>query len=302
MHKYDIGLVTCREVPELYDDDIMLKEALVQAGASVLPVVWDDNNVCWQDFRILVLRSVWDYHLRTRDFIRWVSTMQSQGLPLANPASVVLRNAHKSYLKDMEHRGMSMVPSRFCQGTVLREIDIAFTEFSCDTLVIKPLIGASAYRVLRINRDDKSSLCAAAAEYCDDEYILQPYLAEIEADGEQSFVFFDRRFSHAVFKRPCDGEIRVQDDYGGTFTYCQPKPGAIAWATEALSFCPGDLLFGRVDAVFVNGQPRLMEIELIDAILYLHDNTARSAFVAAIFARIGRALPVFKRKPLSQSS
>src|SRR5207247_1506148 len=76
-------------------------EALRRLGDLVEPIPWDTTGVGWAAFDAVVVRSVWDYHLRPAEFLRWVEAVDRAGTPLLNPAVVLRWNHHKSYLRDL---------------------------------------------------------------------------------------------------------------------------------------------------------------------------------------------------------
>ena len=45
--------------------------------------------------------------------------------------------------------------------------------------------------------------------------MIQPFISEIEREGEWSLMFIDGEFSHAVRKRPTAGDFRVQRNVAG---------------------------------------------------------------------------------------
>ena len=47
--------------------------------------------------------------------------------------------------------------------------------------------------------------------------LFQAFVPEVETQGEVSLVFIDGVFSHAVRKRPAQGDFRVQIDFGGSW-------------------------------------------------------------------------------------
>ena len=49
----------------------------------------------------VLVRSVWDYHLRPAEFLLWVDAVEGTGTRLLNPPAVLRWNHHKSYLRDL---------------------------------------------------------------------------------------------------------------------------------------------------------------------------------------------------------
>src|SRR4029077_9194837 len=101
------------------------------------------------------------------------------------------------------------------------------------------------------------------------DVMVQPLLSEVGDAGEWSLVFFGRRFSHAVLKRPAAGDYRVQWEFGGSAVSASPPAPLIADAERVIAAAPGVPLYARVDGVEREGRLVLMELELIEPHLFL---------------------------------
>ena len=123
---------------------------------------------------------------------------------------------------------------------------------------------------------------------------MQKFVAEIQTKGEWSFIFFDKKFSHAVLKRAKAGDFRVQDNFGGSVeTSVEPAPGLVKAAQQIVENIKDDLLYARVDGAEIAGEFCLMELELIEPVLFLENNpSAANKFAAAI----ARCLELIKVK------
>src|SRR5437870_4357454 len=104
----DILLATCARFADLTDEDQALARALRAEGASVRPAVWDDPRVDWRSASMVVVRSVWDYHLRLHAFLAWADRVGA-ATRLHNPAALIRWNAHKSYLRELARSGVPVV-------------------------------------------------------------------------------------------------------------------------------------------------------------------------------------------------
>jgi len=103
----------------------------------------------------------------------------------------------------------------------------------------------------------------------EEEFIIQPFLKEIEEDGEWSFLFFGGKFSHALLKKAKAGDFRVQPIFGGSVHPQNPTPALLEIAQQYIDQFATDCLYARVDGVLVNGHFLLMELELIEPFLFL---------------------------------
>ena len=93
-----IAFVTYRALPQLADDDRLAVAELRQHDVAVESAAWDSPLVDWSVYDALVIRSVWDYHLRPREFETWLALVERLGVPLWNPASLVRWKMDKRYL------------------------------------------------------------------------------------------------------------------------------------------------------------------------------------------------------------
>jgi hypothetical protein len=96
-------------------------------------------------------------------------------------------------------------------------------------------------------------------------------------------VFFHKRYSHAVLKKARPGDLRVQDDFGGTVEAVSPGKELVEQAQQIVDCVSDPLLFARVDGIEVDGRFVLMELELIEPYLFLeNDPHAIERFARAI--------------------
>jgi hypothetical protein len=129
-----VGLVTCSAVPDLDPDDRLLVEPLADRGIRTAAAVWDDPNVDWASFDLVVLRSSWDYAPRRSEFVAW-----AQSVPrLVNPADVVTWNTDKSYLVDVAAHGVPVVDTRWIAP------GDAWTPPDAGEWVVKPAVSAGS--------------------------------------------------------------------------------------------------------------------------------------------------------------
>jgi hypothetical protein len=112
--------------------------------------------------------------------------------------------------------------------------------------------------------------------------MLQKFMDAITTEGEWSLIFFAGAFSHAILKRPKPGDFHVQNDFGGTSHIADPPPNVLASATRAV-LAVDPTVYARVDGIVEAGQFRLMELELIEPMLFLADHPqAPASFAGAI--------------------
>ncbi|MFY0583855.1 hypothetical protein ACN28S_64690 [Cystobacter fuscus] len=115
----DIALVTASTYPDCRPGETLLAEALAARGVKAGPVIWDDPAVDWSRFRLALIRTAWDADKRRDEFVAWAERAGAQ-CSLWNPPEVVRWNTHKSYLRELESRGVPIVPTAGSRGVRLR--------------------------------------------------------------------------------------------------------------------------------------------------------------------------------------
>ncbi len=280
-----IALANSADHADLHQDDLPLAAALRAAGLDPVAEVWTDPSVDWSAYDAVLLRSVWDYHTRYLEFTEWLGQLDKAGVPVLNDSDLVRWNADKRYLLELRERGVAIVPSQVAAGACLREV---VGGLAGQEIVIKPTVSATAYNTVR-GLAGSEELSQKIDELPDDVYLVQPFLPEIQSEGEWSLIYFDGEFSHATLKRPADGDYRVQDDFGGTSTPADPAPVVRAGADAALAALDSRTppVYARVDGVVSAGRFLLMELELIEPYLFLpHHPSAATRLAEAVAKRI----------------
>jgi len=278
-----VALVTCEAFPQLYEDDLLLKAALQEIGIAGVPSVWSDAQVDWGAFDAVVVRSPWDYFERTGEFRAWLDARIASGGLLCNSADILDWNYDKKYLTDVERAGVPLVPT-ICieRGDTLADIAALARARGWDDIVVKPTISGGGYRTYRFGVAELERRRADIEQTLEDRGVLvQPFLPEIQSGGELSMLFFDGVFSHAVCKRPKDGDYRVQFQYGGTTNSVEVSDALIAQGRVCVGATPSLPVYARVDGVVRDGQFLLMELEVFEPLMFL----AREAAAPLRFAR-----------------
>ncbi|ERJ58132.1 ATP-grasp domain-containing protein [Sphingobacterium paucimobilis] len=251
------------------DEDTDLLLFLESKGLEVVTAVWNDHGVDWAAFNVVVIKSPWDYHNHLPDFLGWLDSLEAMGIRVLNPVEVIRWNSHKKYLQEIASRGLPVIVSKYLQkGENFNEQ--LFDDLCSDRLVLKPCVSAGAQDTIVIDRSNYEH-CRDGIDLLlnKDDIIAQPFVDEIKA-GEWSFLFFNGAYSHCVLKTPKSGDFRVQHYHGGHISYPTPDPIHIAEAKRYIDDLEQQILYARVDGVIVNGEFRLMELELIEPYLFFN--------------------------------
>jgi glutathione synthase/RimK-type ligase-like ATP-grasp enzyme len=278
-----IALLTCEKLPELTAADQLLIPELAKHTIVAEPVIWSDKTINWSDYDYLIFRNTWDYFEKETDFNLWLDQIEKLGIKTLNPIGIIKQNKHKFYLRDMEKQGITILPTVFIDKT--NSLDLAeLIPSHWKKAVIKPAFSAGSYltEVFEVNDVQiiNSDYISLAQEK---ELLLQEFMPEIQTAGETSFIFFNKKFSHAVNKKPVNGDFRVQSQFGGEYTLVQPNQQLIEKAQKIVNTFSEKLLYARVDGIIINNELYLMEIECIEPDLYFDiSEGALEEFVASI--------------------
>jgi glutathione synthase/RimK-type ligase-like ATP-grasp enzyme len=281
-----VALVTCAEHPDLTADDRLVLPALERRGWRAVPALWDDPRQPWREYDAVVLRSTWDYHRRLPEFLGWLDRLEMERVPVHNGVATVRWNMRKTYLRDLEAAGTPVAGTVWApmgSATALRDIAAAT---GWDTMVVKPVVSASAYQTWLVERAGEAADEERFARLLRErDLMVQPFLPAIATEGELSLVFIAGGFSHAVRKRPKPGDFRVQEEHGGTAEREEISPDLVRQAAQALAAAPEPPLYARVDGVVLDGTLMVMELELVEPMLYFGWSAASPArFVEGLAA------------------
>ncbi len=263
-----------------------IEPACADRGVEIREVVWDDPRLIPSDYDAFVVGTTWDYQERADEFLGRLGAIASVR-PLFNPLQTLRWNLDKRYLTDLAARGVCVVPTRFVDRADAASIDAAFEAFESDRVVAKAQIGACAYRQALIRRGDD---LPPATKMPAGPAMIQPYLPAISDEGEYSFLFFDRTYSHCARKIPQLGDYRVQSVFGGKEKSYRPSPDEIATAQAVVDAVDGPLLYARVDLVRLpDGRLAVIELELVEPYLYPEQGPEMGdGFARALVGLLGR--------------
>jgi glutathione synthase/RimK-type ligase-like ATP-grasp enzyme len=262
-----IGFLTSSDHRNLVSDDLILAAALERRCTKVIPVVWTEAAPDSFTCDVLLIRSVWDYHLRPQDFIRWIDAASSR-MTVLNPPEMIRWNMDKRYLRVIERAGFRVPKTIFLdQGA---EADLADVMLSAgfSEAVVKPVISASAYETRKIQHAKSQDNQWLKDLLKTRPMMVQEFIPEIQSGGEWSLIFAGMEFTHAAHKVPKRGDFRVQEEHGGMHLRGSPPAQAFAMAQEILHRFAPEAVYCRVDLVMRGDRATLMELELIEPLLH----------------------------------
>lgn len=256
------------------EENELLLEFLQNKGIKIKKEIWDDPEVNWAKYELAILKAPWDYFDKYQEFINWLAHLEKLNVRLLNPINTVRWNSDKHYLKDIEEAGFDVIPFRFFEKNECPDLSLFFDKFRTNKLIIKPVVSGGAKNTFAVEKNEINKITPVIHKLLQEEsFMVQPFVQEIQQEGEWSFVFFNSKFSHCIVKKVKPGDFRVQHIHGGSVHAMNPPAGLLKTAQEYINTFAQNCLYARVDGVNINGKFSLMELELIEPYLYLFTNS-----------------------------
>ncbi len=240
-------------------------------------VQWDDPTVDWSAASLVAVRSTWDYVTRHAEFLAWTRSLDQSRL--LNGADVFEWNHDKRYLSDLGD--LPVVPTVAADDRAALSRAVA----GFGHAVVKPRIGAGGAGLIVVS--DPADVRLGQPVQSHESYpavggpwVVQPLVESIHTTGEVSVYVIGSRLTQRFDKRPGNGDVRVNEEFGGQV---QPADmgdvGDLAMrAHESMTARfgrPMDYL--RVDLLRWEGEWVISELELIEPGLYLDVSPANAA-------------------------
>jgi glutathione synthase/RimK-type ligase-like ATP-grasp enzyme len=223
----------------------------------------------------------WSYHQHPAAWAARLDALAACGLAVVNPVRALRWNTSKTYLADLEARGVPIVPTLFVGQVTPTALAEAHARFGAE-LIAKPQVSGGSFATVRVSGG------ALPSDGPPGPAMLQPFLPSITGEGELSLLYFGGVFSHAIGKVARAGDFRIQYQYGGTYGAIAPPAEALDLARQTLAAADDALTYARIDLIRdTDGRLRLMELEAIEPDLYLeHAPDGGLAFARAMRAAL----------------
>ena len=284
-HTIDVTILTCQKylnpkVITTYEQNILderklITQALEDLGLKVHCAAWDDTECDWSQTRAVVFRTIWDYFERYEEFSAWLEIVKTK-TQLVNSYDLIQWNIDKHYLKDLQDKGVAIVPTEYVDTGSYRSIAEVCLERDWQDVVIKPAIAGGAFhthKVLEFERADYEEVFENLV--AERDMLIQPFVPTISSRGEASLMVFNGEFTHAILKKPKQGDYRVQDDWGGTVHPYSPTQEEITFAEDCFKACSTMPAYGRADILWgENGDILLGELEIVEPELWIRNDPA----------------------------
>ena len=263
-----------------------LRPAFAATGLELVEIDWRAPLGEFEGMALVLLGTAWDYQDHPDEFLDKLEALAGMGIAVCNPPDVVRWNADKRYLRELEERGVTTVPTLWLDDLDAAGVLEAMDGFGCERIVVKRQVGAGGLGQHSFSRARLPAEGWRMGRPC----MVQPFLPSVVEEGEYTFLFIDGAFSHGVLKRAAEGEYRIQSLYGGYECDFEPDAADLAKAQSVVASLPIDRpLYCRIDmARLPSGDLAVMEAEMIEPYLYPQQGPELGKRMAeAILERLG---------------
>jgi glutathione synthase/RimK-type ligase-like ATP-grasp enzyme len=268
-----LGLTGQRQASDIPDEPRLLIQALAGHDVEATRAPWNDPETNWKTHRLCVLKRTWTHTRQPDAFLAWARQV-AQHCDLWNPLAMIEWNLHKRYLLELAQRGVPIVPTELVARNDSTTVCEVADRRGWADIIIKPAISAGSIDIGRFQPEERAAQAHADRLLAARDILIQSYAPAIEQRGEISLVVIDGEFSHAFRKKPVTGDYRAQPHLGIELVEWDPSEREIEIAIAVLDAVPVMPLYARIDLVDFEGEPVLMEAELIDPYLFL-DRTSK---------------------------
>jgi hypothetical protein len=280
------AFLTLDERGDFVIDDEHAIAPLAELGWEVSTLSWRQTGIPWSRFYAVVIRSTWDYWNDVPAFLETLARINRE-TRLANPLGLVHWNLAKTYMRDLEGKGIGVVPTLWLDGLGDSSAGRCADRLGSNEMVVKPVIGANGQDAFRFSGNEGPARWAGiSARFPGRACMVQPFMQNVVTEGEYSLFFFNGLFSHAILKTPAANEFRSQEEHGAELRAIEPEPRLLSRGQQVIAALSTVPLYGRIDFVRNDaGDFDVMELELIEPSLYLRmDTAAPTRFAEAIDA------------------
>lgn len=255
---------------DIPNEDELQLSFLCKNGIDAEIVIWDSEYVNWEEYEMVIIKSTWDYFNKPEQFRTWLKEMQDREINIYNSPETILWNMDKSYLKDLEKGGIPVIPTIWLDKGTETDLPIVMSQLKSNEIIIKPRISGASKNTFKVAGHNVMEVQQHFNDLIrQEDFMAQPFMPQI-MEGEYSFIFFNSRFSHAVIKAPHKDDFRVQHYFGGSITPYAPDKSIEQQAQKVVDSFAKDCLYARVDGLLIDGVLHIIELEVIEPMLYLH--------------------------------
>lgn len=285
-----IGIVSCDKWKDKIKEDLLLQKELIKNGIDAEIISWQNNEINYDKYNCLILRSVWGYQDCYEKFKEWLLFVKSNNITIFNDVNIILDNIRK----DVQFEILKKYSIPYIPTTIIRDsIDWNKLDFYGKKFVIKPIISGSGNNTYQFDLKEEidngiREKYETILQQSDNGLMIQPFVSGI-INGEYSCVFIDGINTHNMLRFPgILGEKRRAE-------YLTTVPKSVLDLAIQVSKIPefSGYLYARIDIVLENNKPYIMEVELTEPdllIKYISDEEIQGQVLNKLVKKIERRI------------
>ena len=125
-----IAFLTMDSLDGFVSYDYLVRDILRQRGLRVDEVSWKNPHADWDQYDLVVIRSPWDYQQSCSQFLDVLALIDASRANLQNPLKVVRWNVEKTYLRDLQDSGVTIVPTAWLQSPRVDDLTNLFHQLN----------------------------------------------------------------------------------------------------------------------------------------------------------------------------
>ena len=266
--KKKIGIVTCDKYKNKVLEDIRLKYYLAKLKVKARIVSFESDN--FTDYDAVIIRSVWGF---SKDkFVEWLETIDKKGIKVFNDIDLIKNNfSKKEQFELLDKYNIKHIQTDYVNNDdrLKEKLEACLKKGS---IVVKPHVSESGANTYLLPKNDRISNSLNLDEFLTnrintDIFLVQPFL-NIE-DGEISIIAVDGVITHIVKRFPGILGSRKQ-----TVEFKADDTDLISIAEKVIKIKEySNQLYMRVDLIKQNDEYLVLEVELIDPMLFINSIT-----------------------------
>ncbi len=294
-----VAIVSCDKWIGKLEEDNNLKNALINLGIDARIISW--QQPLQEEYDLLILKSVWGYQNYYTDFKKWLLYIKANNIPLFNNVDMVLSNIMKDIQFDILRKGnVDFIDTIFLQQSEVLNMN-TFDMLGNNSYVIKPTISGSGENTYLINGSSdmsiqnviqKENIVEIYSKILDNnndcKIMIQPFISEIN-NGEYSCIFIDGKLTHTMLRFP-----NIFHEKRRPYLVSEVPDVIIELAKRIEKIQEfNEYLYMRVDMVLIDGNAKIMEVELTDPDLltkYISNMDVKSNVIKTLAKSIERRI------------
>ena len=294
-----VAIVSCDKWIGKLEEDNNLKNALINLGIDARIISW--QQPLQEEYDLLILKSVWGYQNYYTDFKKWLLYIKANNIPLFNNVDMVLSNIMKDIQFDILRKGnVDFIDTIFLQQSEVLNMN-TFDMLGNNSYVIKPTISGSGENTYLINGSSdmsiqnviqKENIVEIYSKILDNnndcKIMVQPFISEIN-NGEYSCIFIDGKLTHTMLRFP-----NIFHEKRRPYLVSEVPDVIIELAKRIEKIQEfNEYLYMRVDMVLIDGNAKIMEVELTDPDLltkYISNMDVKSNVIKTLAKSIERRI------------